>query len=152
MRKLLAITAIVAAAALVVTGCGADDNDGNHGPMNNGEEGTPMGDEGMPMGDGQHDEASPAADDAREIEMTARSFEFDPDEIRASVGENLAVVLTSEDIEHDFQIDELDAHVSVGPGDTNTGGFTATEAGRYTYWCTVSGHREAGMEGTLIVG
>jgi plastocyanin len=35
-----------------------------------------------------------------------------------------------------------------GDTDTATGEF---EAGKYTYYCSVTGHREAGMKGTLIV-
>lgn len=34
--------------------------------------------------------------------------------------------------------------------DTGTGTLTA-EPGTYTYYCSIPGHREAGMEGTLIV-
>ena len=35
-----------------------------------------------------------------------------------------------------------------GDTDTATGEF---EAGRYTYYCSVGGHRRSGMNGTLIV-
>ena len=83
--------------------------------------------------------------------MVAADFEFDPSEITATAGEELAVVLTSEDMLHDFTIDELDAHVSADSGDTETGGLTADEPGTYTYYCSVPGHRGAGMEGTLTV-
>src|SRR3546814_8908125 len=103
----------------------------------------PMDDEGMmddgDMGDG-HDESSDVADDARRIEVTATSFEFDPDEIRVDAGENIAIVLTSEDILHDFTIEELGAHVSADQGETEEGGFMADEPGRYTYYCRSEEH------------
>ena len=80
-------------------------------------------------------------------------FRFDPPRIEASVGEELAIELTAADVEHDFVIDELDAHVSAGRGETATGGFHAgEERGTYTYYCSVPGHRDAGMEGELVVG
>lgn len=42
-------------------------------------------------------------------------------------------------------------HVAAGPGASAMIEFTATEAGTYVFYCTVSGHREAGMEGKLTV-
>ena len=105
-------------------------------------------------GGAEHDEhggSSDAADDARVIEVSATSFEFGPSEISVEAGEDIAIELTSEDILHDFTIDELDAHVAADPGESETGGFRADEPGEYTYYCSVDGHREAGMEGTLVV-
>jgi plastocyanin len=104
-----------------------------------------------PDGTMGHQETSPVVDGARRIEVTATSFEFDPDAITITAGEDIAIVLTSEDLLHDFTIDELDAHVAADANETNEGGLRADEPGRYAYYCTVAGHRAAGMEGTLIV-
>jgi plastocyanin len=98
-----------------------------------------------------HDEASGVVEGARPVEVTADDFAFDPDEITAEAGEDLVIVLTSGDMLHDFTIDELDAHVAAGGGDTAEGGLSAAEPGSYTYYCSVPGHRNAGMEGTLTV-
>jgi len=104
-------------------------------------------------GDDGHDDNSVVADGARTIAVTGDGFRFDPPRIEASVGEELAIELTAADVEHDFVIDELDAHVSAGRGETATGGFHAgEERGTYTYYCSVPGHRDAGMEGELVVG
>jgi plastocyanin len=52
----------------------------------------------------------------------------------------------------DVHLDELDAHVAADADETATGGFnTGDEPGTYTYYCSVAGHRDAGMEGELIV-
>lgn len=101
---------------------------------------------------GAHGDASPVAANARHIEVSGRSFEFDPDEITVSTGEDIAIVLASEDGPHDFTLDDFDAHVAAEPGETGFGGFRAGEPGRYTFYCSVEGHREAGMEGVLVVG
>ena len=98
-----------------------------------------------------HGADSPVAGDAREIEVTAASLAFDPDEIEIAAGEDVAIVLTSDDGQHDFTVDELDAHVAVGPGDTATGGLRADEPGRFAFYCSVPGHRDGGMEGVLVV-
>jgi plastocyanin len=138
-----------AVAALVVAtiglaACGDDDPSAD----------MPMGDGSMPGHGGTmpgHDGPSDVADGAREVHVEASSFEFDPDEITVTAGEDIAIVLTSTDILHDLTIDELDAHVAAEPGETASGGFRADEPGTFTYYCTVAGHREAGMEGTLVV-
>jgi len=85
------------------------------------------------------------------VEVTATDLAFDPPELTAEVGEDLAIVLTSEDMLHDFTIDELDVHVAADRGDTAEGALRADEPGTYTYYCSVPGHRDAGMEGTLTV-
>lgn len=132
-RPLVLLVALVAAAVLV--GCGGDDDS------------TPA----MAGDHMDHGDTSPIAAGAREVAVTASSFQFEPAEIHARVGENLAIALTSTDILHDFTIDELDAHVAAERGETVRGGVIAEEAGRYSYYCTVAGHRQAGMEGVLIV-
>jgi len=43
-------------------------------------------------------------------------------------------------------------HVAAEAGHAATIEFTAIEAGTYVFYCTVPGHREAGMEGKLTVG
>lgn len=47
---------------------------------------------------------------------------------------------------------ELDVHVAAPVnGGSNVLQFTPTEPGTYEYYCTVEGHKEAGMVGTLTV-
>jgi plastocyanin len=139
-RRTAALTVVVALGLL--TACGDDDSGGV----------TPSGD-GASMSDGGagHEGASPVAEDARHVAVSGRSFEFAPEEITVQAGEDIAIVLASEDSLHDFTIDELDAHVAAEEGATSVGGFRAEEPGRYTFYCSVEGHREAGMEGTLVV-
>jgi nitrite reductase (NO-forming) len=103
-------------------------------------------------GHDRHDENSAIADGARTITVTAEALRFEPPRIRAVAGEELAIELTAVDGEHDFVIDELDAHIGAEAGKTATGGFNAGDESRtYTYYCSVPGHRDAGMEGELIV-
>lgn len=127
MKRTVLVASLVATSALL-TACGGDGHGAQHGGEAN----------------------SAVADGARRIEVSARLTGFEPDELTATAGEDIAVVLTSEDMLHDFVIDELDAHVAADRGATAEGGFQA-EAGTYTYYCSVPGHRRAGMEGTLTV-
>lgn len=118
---------------------------GEHGPRRHGPAG------GDPSAATDHGANSPVSDGATEIAVTANNLAFDPAEITVRIGTNVAIVLTSVDTRHDFTIDELNAHVSAAPGETARGGFHAAPPGQYTFYCAEPGHRDAGMEGTLIV-
>ena len=126
MRRRTHLLAALLLPALALTACGDD--------------------EGADVGDA----AAPAAG-ARAVEVVADDFSFDPGEITAEAGEDLAIALTSEDMVHDLTIEELGFHVEAGRGDTTEGGLRVDEPGEYTYYCSVPGHRSAGMEGTLTV-
>jgi uncharacterized cupredoxin-like copper-binding protein len=53
---------------------------------------------------------------------------------------------------HDHSAVEVGAIVGhAAPGATARVWFTPKQRGRYEFYCSVSGHREAGMEGVLIV-
>jgi plastocyanin len=91
----------------------------------------------------------PAA--ATEINVEGREFFFAPSELSASAGEIKVTLTNAGIIEHDFHIDAIPtAHVLSDPGEANEVTFTA-EAGVYEFYCTIPGHREAGMVGTLTV-
>lgn len=55
-------------------------------------------------------------------------------------------------IEHNVVIEELgDEKILDAAGGSTDSGTVELEAGAYTYYCDVAGHRAAGMEGTLTV-
>ena len=108
------------------------------------------------------------------VEMT--NFAFTPNTLEVGAGEVLEIAIQNvERVLHDFTIDEIDAdvHVSYLAGTGQHGHaesllktdvhFALTEPGsgvvhikvhepgEYVIYCSVPGHREAGMEGTLIV-
>jgi uncharacterized cupredoxin-like copper-binding protein len=47
--------------------------------------------------------------------------------------------------------DEYDLHIAVEGGDEGVLEFTPTESGEFEVVCTVTGHADAGMIGTLVV-
>ncbi|MDT8305548.1 MAG: plastocyanin/azurin family copper-binding protein [Anaerolineae bacterium] len=55
------------------------------------------------------------------------------------------------DEEHTPQAGEPDLHFAAMPGTISTATLTPAEPGRYPFYCSVAGHKEAGMEGVLIV-
>ncbi len=74
--------------------------------------------------------------------------------LEAKVGDTITITLISgEGAEHDFIIDELGVasdKVS-GQGNSVTFSFVVDKPGTFSYYCGVPGHRQAGMEGKLVV-
>lgn len=88
---------------------------------------------------------------ARPVTVQASSFEFAPKHFAVNQGEEIALRLQSEDSSHDFAIDGLGRVADVGGGETTTARLRIDEPGEYTYFCTIPGHRDGGMEGTITV-
>jgi nitrite reductase (NO-forming) len=74
--------------------------------------------------------------------------------LQAEVGDTVEVVISSgEGAEHDFVIPDLKVHskhfnATSGP---TTVRFKVTQPGKFTYVCSLPGHRQIGMEGVLEV-
>ncbi|MDR6758501.1 nitrite reductase (NO-forming) [Mycoplana sp. BE70] len=62
-------------------------------------------------------------------------------------------LINGEGAEHDIFIDHYNVRSSkvVGRNASSTIFFTATSPGQFVYFCTIPGHREAGMEGLIRV-
>lgn len=84
------------------------------------------------------------------ITMESKSFSFNPNIIRAKVGEKVSIQITSQG-NHNFVIDEFGVKVATPSGKTTEVVFTPTKAGTFEYYCGYSGHRQAGQVGKLIV-
>lgn len=99
---------------------------------------------------GGGDDVGSAADVDADVSTTGTDgLKFDPDTLEASAGE-ISVALTSESgVNHDFVVDD-ETVVDVPRGQTDVGTIELEE-GEYTFWCSIPGHRQAGMEGTLVV-
>lgn len=94
---------------------------------------------------------APPVDGAPRIDITAAALAFEPAAGELTVGEPVNLALTSEDTLHDLNVDEVGFHVVADRGSTAVGGIEFTEPGTYVAYCSVSGHREAGMELELTV-
>jgi len=112
------------------------------------------------------------------VTLAAKNMTFNPSSFEATAGAPVVLTLVNEDaLEHDFSILEIPVesvsepdpvsaehqmemgetavepvlHVAVQPNETNQLTFTPTKPGTYEFYCTVPGHKEAGMVGTMVV-
>lgn len=94
--------------------------------------------------------AAPVAG-AQQIKVNAKAYAFEPNQITLKAGQDATIVLHAADLQHDFTIDQPHVHITANPGQTVKGGIKIAQPGRYSFYCSVAGHRAAGMEGVLIV-
>jgi uncharacterized cupredoxin-like copper-binding protein len=114
----------------------------------------------------------------QEFTVAAKEFMFTPAELNVTVGQSVVISLQNTGaVEHDWSVREIEingeaksseensgsGHMMGGMGDepklhvaANAGGkatltFTPSKPGTYEFYCTVAGHKEAGMVGTLTV-
>jgi plastocyanin len=100
------------------------------------------------------EEAAPS--DAQELELAADpsgDFAFDTTELEAAGGPITLTMANPSPVAHNVSlegpaVDEMGE--TVGQDETSTVS-AEVEPGEYTFYCSVSGHREGGMEGTLTV-
>lgn len=92
--------------------------------------------------------------DAPIMHVIGSEFGYSPASFDVEAGHAFTVMLHNEGaLEHDITIEGFEdmggVHLIAGEDGMIT--FMLEEPGEYTYYCTVPGHREAGMTGTLVV-
>lgn len=141
MNRVFGVLAALLSVALIgfVAGCGSDDDDSS--------DTTAAGTTTAAAGGGG----------ATEVGMT--EFKFDPSDLEVTAGDSVTLNNDGK-IPHNFTIvegsdplgggAELAASDDVSPGDT--GSLTVdVEPGKYSYLCTIPGHAEDGMTGSITV-
>jgi len=90
--------------------------------------------------------------DAQVYKVEATEFQFSPTPITVTGGMFTIELHNEGAVDHDMVIegaeDQGASHLAVGESGSVT---YMLEPGTYTVYCSVPGHRDAGMEGTLIV-
>jgi plastocyanin len=93
-----------------------------------------------------------AATEVTEVTVEAGDLWFRPNEIRIPAeGTSTITLLDKGYITHNLTIDALDVVVIASPRGSGTVELVDPAPGTYQFYCSISGHREAGMVGTLIV-
>lgn len=119
--------------------------------------------------------------DNQEVTVEAVDLAFTPATVEVAAGQPVKLTLQNNGaLEHDFSIMEIEVetvheeagehsggeheqggehvmtihpelHLAAAAGTVGTLEFTVSQAGTYEFFCSVAGHKEAGMVGTLVV-
>ena len=116
-----------------------------------GTEADEHGSEADEAGNDDGHENAPTKKGARRIKVTARSFSYEPKKITIDAGEDITIVMKSTDIFHDLKVKGEGHIVGADAGAKEKGGLRIDKPGTYKFWCTIPGHRAAGMKGKIVV-
>lgn len=127
MRRRAAV-ALLGVAAALVGGCGGGSDD---------ETSTAGSTEG-PAGD--------------TITVVGKEFSYDPAALTLEAGQRSVIVLRNTgSIEHDITVDHAKFKLTVPGANTGQKALTVDKPGTYPFYCSLPGHRSAGMKGELTV-
>ena len=86
------------------------------------------------------------------IKITAKKFEYSPNEIRVKKGVPVVLELTSLDRLHGFNCPELGIRSDINPGQAAKVRFTPQQSGTFTFFCDIfCGEGHENMNGKIIV-
>lgn len=110
----------------------------------------------MDADDMQTSESTGSADSeeagVKEITVESNGLNFTPNTITVRQGDKVKLTYKNNMGRHDWNLDEFNADTGmINAGQSKTIEFTASKKGTFEYYCSVPGHREAGMKGTFIV-
>lgn len=145
MKKIVVTLALLlASVALVACGGGSSSSSGS------------AGSEATSESSGSEEAESKSAGTPSTLDIAAASsgLAYSSKTATASAGEVTVDFDNPQPLEHDVAFEDSSGKV-VGQTEVVTESESSTvvnlEPGEYTFFCTVPGHREAGMEGTLTV-
>jgi cytochrome c oxidase subunit II len=93
-----------------------------------------------------------SAGSVHEIKMTAKRYQFDPNDITVKQGEHVRLIITALDRDHGFKLAAFDINQKLKKGDPTTIEFTADKAGTFTFRCSqFCGLGHLKMKGKLVV-
>lgn len=87
----------------------------------------------------------------KEFTVIGTEYSFSPSNINVKAGEQVKITFKNNGkAPHNLIIAGLEIGTkTIGRGQTDVIEFTAPSSGTYAFFCSVSGHRAAGMEGSL---
>jgi plastocyanin len=162
MKKLIALFALLLA-ALALVACGSDSSsEAETGAAGVAQEAEEKAEEAGEEVEGKAEEVEKEAEGGSagsggtvEVEADpSGNLAFTSDNITAKAGKDTINFTNSSPVPHDVHIEDSSGKEIGGTEIVSEGADSAEvelKPGTYTYFCSVPGHRQAGMEGTLTV-
>jgi plastocyanin len=140
MKKATALFLVLSSLALIA--CGDDDGDDTTAATGGGETTAAQGGGGGGGGETLKLSADPSG-----------AFKYDTDQLSAKAGSVTIDFDNPAAVSHDVTIEQDGSEIAASDlvADASTSVTADLKSGEYTYYCSVPGHREGGMEGTLTV-
>jgi plastocyanin len=142
MKKALILIAVVALAGFGLVACGGDDDEETTAAATTTTDTAAAGGAG---GGASTVDISAAADG---------SLAFDQTDLTTKAGSVTINFTNPASVSHDVKVEDSSGSELGGTDLVSQGDATATvelQPGTFTFFCSVTGHREGGMEGTLTV-
>jgi uncharacterized cupredoxin-like copper-binding protein len=96
--------------------------------------------------------ASPCPSQATVLEVRAFDLGFDPKEIELPATGSTRIVLANDGfVTHNLTVDALAIQIVAPRGRSSQAVIADPPPGTYEFYCSVSGHKQGGMVGTLVV-
>jgi uncharacterized cupredoxin-like copper-binding protein len=122
-----AAVVLLAAAAVVIGGCGGGS-------------------------DGDTSTAGGTEAAGERITVVGKEFSYDPAALTLEAGQPFTIVLRNTgSIEHDITVDDAKFKLTVPGDNTREKGLRVAKPGTYQFYCSLPGHKSAGMKGELTV-
>jgi plastocyanin len=152
MKKLLVAFALVLASiALVACGSSSSSSSSTSAEPTTEE---PAESGAAAGGEKEAEGGSEGSASALDIEAASSGLAFASDTASAKAGKVTVDFTNPQSLPHDVAIED-ESGKTIGETEVVAEGSSSTEVtlkpGTYHYYCTIPGHREAGMEGTLTV-
>ena len=148
-KAAVAFALILASIALVACGGGDNNTTATSGNETTSESGAAAGGEKANEAEGK-----PAGSAALDIEAAPEGLAYSSDTATSKAGKVTVNFTNPQPLTHDVAFEDS-AGKTIGKTELVAEGSDSEvvdlKPGEYTFYCTVPGHREAGMEGTLTV-
>ncbi|HLE58376.1 MAG TPA: cupredoxin domain-containing protein [Candidatus Limnocylindria bacterium] len=93
-----------------------------------------------------------SAPETTQLTVVVKEFTFTPAALTAPAGEQIQITVENQGVvEHDFTIDALEVKITAPVTESVSGTIGPLEAGTYEVYCSIPGHKVAGMTATLTI-